>query len=166
MATANNRLVPARAIHPGEILREELQERGIKQKEFAQMIGVQEAYLNEFVEGKRTMDEALATKLEEHLGIPYKTWMNLHKGYLLDNESFIPSVSFHPGTTLAEKVEELGMSVEEFASHSGLPINTVKEVIKGKLSVTEDLAAAFEKMTKIPARFWLQKQNIFHSTTL
>lgn len=88
MATANNRLVPARAIHPGEILCEELQERGIKQKEFAQMIGVQEAYLSEFVECTRNLDEALAMKLEQHLGIPYKTWMNLHKGYLLDSKSF------------------------------------------------------------------------------
>ena len=29
MATRSNRIVPVRAIHPGEILREELQERGI-----------------------------------------------------------------------------------------------------------------------------------------
>ena len=72
---------------------------------------------------------------------------------------FVPPVSFHPGTTLAEKLEELGLSVEEFALRSGLPINTVKEVIEGMRSVTEDLAAAFEKVTKIPVRFWLQKQN-------
>lgn len=158
MTKASNRIVPAKAIHPGEILREELQERGIKQKEYAQMIGVQEVYLNEFVEGKRNMDEALATKLEEHLGVPCKTWMNLHKGYLLDSESFVPPISFHPGITLSEKLEELGMSVEEFATRSDLPINTVIEVIEGKRSVTEELAIAFEKVTKIPARFWLQKQ--------
>ena len=34
MATKNDRRVPARAVHPGEILGEELKERGIKQKEF------------------------------------------------------------------------------------------------------------------------------------
>ena len=33
MATKSKRLVPARAIHPGEVLREELLERGIKQKD-------------------------------------------------------------------------------------------------------------------------------------
>ena len=49
MATKDNRLVPNRAIHPGEILREELRERGIKQKDFAQSIGVQATHLNEFI---------------------------------------------------------------------------------------------------------------------
>ena len=84
MATKSDRLVPVRAIHPGEILREELQERGIKQKDFAQVIGVQSTHLNEFIKGKRNLNEDLAMKLERHLGIPFKTWMNLHNGYVYD----------------------------------------------------------------------------------
>lgn len=84
MATRSNRLVPSRAIHPGEILREELQERGIKQKDFAQSIGVQATHLNEFIKGKRNLNEDLAIKLESQLGIPYKTWMNLHNGYIYE----------------------------------------------------------------------------------
>lgn len=59
MATKNDRRVPARAVHPGEILGEELKERGIKQKEFAQMIDVQPTHLNEFIKGKRNMNEDL-----------------------------------------------------------------------------------------------------------
>lgn len=84
MATKNNRLVPAKAIHPGEILREELLERGIKQKDFAQQIGVQATHLNEFIKGKRNLNEDLAMKLEQHLGISYSTWMSLHNGYVYD----------------------------------------------------------------------------------
>ena len=84
MATKINRLVPARAIHPGEILREELRERGIKQKDFAQTIGVQATHLNEFINGKRNLNEDLAMKLESQLGIPFKTWMNLHNGYMYE----------------------------------------------------------------------------------
>lgn len=83
MATKSNRLVPVRAIHPGEILREELRERGIKQKDFAQQIGFQATHLNEFIKGKRNLNENLAMKLEKNLDIPYKTWMNLHNGYIL-----------------------------------------------------------------------------------
>lgn len=86
MATRSNRLVPARAIHPGEILREELQERGIKQKDFARLISVQPTHLNEFIKGKRNLNEDLAMKLEQHLGISYKTWMNLHNGYMYDSK--------------------------------------------------------------------------------
>ena len=57
MATKSKMLVPARAIHPGEVLREELLERGIKQKEFARMIGVHPTHLNEFIKGKRNLNE-------------------------------------------------------------------------------------------------------------
>ena len=84
MATRSKRLVPVRAIHPGEVLREELRERGIKQKEFAQMIGVAPTHLNEFINGKRNLNENLAIKLEQALGISYKNWMNLHNGYVYD----------------------------------------------------------------------------------
>lgn len=84
MATRSNNPVPVRAIHPGEILREELQERGIKQKDFAQQIGVQPTHLNAFIKGKRNLNEDLAMKLEKHLGIPYKAWMNLQNSYAYD----------------------------------------------------------------------------------
>ena len=84
MATKDNRLIPSRAIHPGEILREELRERGIKQKDFAQSIGVQATHLNEFIKGKRNLNEDLAMKLESQLGISFKVWMNLHNGYMYE----------------------------------------------------------------------------------
>lgn len=87
MATRSNGLVPVRAIHPGEILREELRERGIKQKDFAKQIGMQATHLSEFIRGKRNLNDDLAMKLENHLGIPYKTWMSLHNGYMYDSKA-------------------------------------------------------------------------------
>lgn len=84
MATKSNRLVPARAIHPGEILREELRERGIKQKEFSALIGMQASHLNDFIKGRRNLNGELAMKLEKYLGIPFKTWMSLQSGYEYD----------------------------------------------------------------------------------
>lgn len=83
-ASSSKRLIPARAVHPGEILREELLERGIKQKDFAKMIGVGATHLNEFIKGKRNLSEGLAIKLEKALGISYKNWMNLQAGYTYD----------------------------------------------------------------------------------
>lgn len=87
MATRNNTPVSVRAIHPGEILREELQERGIKQKDFAQLIGVQPTHLNAFIKGKRPLNENLAMKLEKHLEIPFKVWMNLQNDFTYDCKS-------------------------------------------------------------------------------
>ncbi len=65
-------------------MREELRERGIKQNEFARLIGMHASHLNEFIKGRRNLNVDLAIKLEEHLGIPYTMWMRLHDGYMYD----------------------------------------------------------------------------------
>ncbi len=84
METKSSRPIPARAIHPGEILREEFVERGIKQKDFAETIGMSPSHLNEFIKGKRNLNEDLAIKLETYLGIPYSFWINMQAGYEYD----------------------------------------------------------------------------------
>ena len=84
METKVNRLVPFKATHPGEILGEELKARGIKQKAFAEQIGMQSTHLNELIKGKRNVTSDVAIRLENALGIPYKTWMNLQNGYDYD----------------------------------------------------------------------------------
>ncbi len=81
MATRKENPIPVRATHPGEILREELRERGIGQEEFAQRIDMAPFVFNDFINGRRDFDEKFAKKLENHLGIPYTIWMNLQKGY-------------------------------------------------------------------------------------
>ena len=73
-------------------------------------------------------------------------------------KKFVPSVEFHPGITLSEKLKEMGMSVKEFAVRTSKPEKTIFAVIGGKSSVTSDMAVAFESVTKIPAHFWLNMQ--------
>ena len=68
----NDRITGFRAVHPGEILIEELKERGIKQKDLAAKIGILPSHLNELIKGKRS---------EKELGIPYDSWMRLQYGY-------------------------------------------------------------------------------------
>ena len=69
------------AIHPGTILKEELIERGISQKDFAKMIAMQPSHLNEIIKGKRSITKPVADKLEEVLGIPSLDWVNLQIGF-------------------------------------------------------------------------------------
>lgn len=76
-------------------------------------------------------------------------------------KKFVPPVAFHPGVTLSEKLNEMGMGVKEFAELISKPENTILAVINGKSSVTSDMAVAFESVTKIPARFWLNKQRAY-----
>lgn len=84
MATKND--APAlMAIHPGNILKAELVERGISQKDFAHKIGMQASHLSEIIKGKRRINKQTADKLEEALGIPSIDWVNLQTRYDYDS---------------------------------------------------------------------------------
>lgn len=72
----------------------------------------------------------------------------------------LPTV-YHPGETLDEKLQEMGMSVKEFALRVSKPEKTIIAVLKGKSSVTPDMAVAFEMVTKIPANLWLNLQRSY-----
>jgi HTH-type transcriptional regulator / antitoxin HigA len=72
-----------------------------------------------------------------------------------------PQIAFHPGETLAEKLDELGMGPKEFAVRSGKPEKTVIAILKGKSSITPEMAVQFEHVLKIPAHFWLNMQRTY-----
>jgi len=69
-----------------------------------------------------------------------------------------PSIAFHPGETLAEKLEELGMGPKEFAIRTGKPEKTITAVLHGKSNITPEMAVQFEHVLNIPAHFWLNMQ--------
>lgn len=71
---------------------------------------------------------------------------------------YTPPVAFHPGETLAEKLEEMGMSIKEFAIRVTKPEKTIIAIIRGDSSITSDMAVSFESVTQIPAHFWMNKQ--------
>lgn len=71
---------------------------------------------------------------------------------------YFPQIAFHPGETLTEKLEELGMGPKEFAVRTGKPEKTIIAIIKEKSSITPEMAVQFEHVLKIPAHFWLNMQ--------
>jgi len=71
---------------------------------------------------------------------------------------YIPQTISHPGLTLREKLEEMGMSQKEFAVRTGKPEQTIVKVINGESSLTPDMAVQFESVLGIPANFWLNRQ--------
>lgn len=74
------------AIHPGSILKEELKERGVSQKNFAKKIEMQPSHLNEIIKGKRSITKQVADKFEEVLGIPSIDWVKLQMVYDYDTQ--------------------------------------------------------------------------------
>jgi len=79
-------------IHPGETLKEILEDRGISQGELASRIDVTEPYINSVVEGQRPISVSFANKLEYALGIDAKFWINLQAIYdtELEANNYLP----------------------------------------------------------------------------
>lgn len=80
----NKEMTPFIATHPGEMIKDELKERGMTQKQLAAETGIKPSVLSETINGKRGVSLNVAVALEKTLGIPAEIWMNLQTQYDLD----------------------------------------------------------------------------------
>ncbi len=76
-----NNLNPSSPIHPGEMIKDEIEYRGISQKALAAEIGVPASVLNEVLNGKRAVTTEYALLLEAALGIEADLWLRLQSDY-------------------------------------------------------------------------------------
>lgn len=76
-----NNLTPAFPTHPGEILKEEIEYRGISQRKLAQNMGIQYSVLNEILNARRPVTEKTALLFEAALGIDAEPLMRLQLKY-------------------------------------------------------------------------------------
>ena len=75
---------PDIAIPPGECLSEEIEQRGISQKELARRMGRPLNAINEIINGKKAVTAQTALQLEEVIPeIPARFWLNLETDYQL-----------------------------------------------------------------------------------
>jgi HTH-type transcriptional regulator/antitoxin HigA len=68
-------------IHPGETLKEVLEERGMSQKELALRTGVTEPHISSVVNCQKAISVTFAKKLEYALGVDASFWINLQANY-------------------------------------------------------------------------------------
>lgn len=69
------------ALHPGDILQDELDARSIQKTIFAGQLGMKPGHLSELLHGKRHVSAATALKLEKLLGIAAEYWMRVQVYY-------------------------------------------------------------------------------------
>ena len=67
--------------HPGDILKEELQARGISQKRFSEVLSIPYTQLNEILNGKRPVTTDFALMMEAALGINPELLINMQTRY-------------------------------------------------------------------------------------
>lgn len=71
-------------VHPGEYLRETLDELDITQYRLAKVIGVPPRRINEIVHGRRSITADTALRIAAALGTTPEFWLNLQSMYDLD----------------------------------------------------------------------------------
>ncbi|WP_085537234.1 HigA family addiction module antitoxin [Massilibacteroides vaginae] len=87
-----NNLTPSEPVHPGEILKEEIEYRCISQRKLAAQMGVSYSVLNEVLNGKRPVTTEYALLFEAALGIDAEPLIGIQSDYNLQmakqNKSF------------------------------------------------------------------------------
>ena len=78
-----NNLIPFEPTHPGELIKSELECRGISQRKLAAQIGVSYTLLNEVLNEKRSVNTELALLLEAALGISAGLFVRMQASYNL-----------------------------------------------------------------------------------
>jgi addiction module HigA family antidote len=68
-------------VHPGEVLKDELNEVGLTQSSLAKHIGVLPKTINEICRGKRGISVEMAMKLSKALGGSPQFWLNLQNNW-------------------------------------------------------------------------------------
>ncbi len=67
--------------HPGDVLKEELECRGISQKKFSELLGVPYTQLNEILNGKRSVSTDFAFMVEAATNISAELLINMQTRY-------------------------------------------------------------------------------------
>ena len=78
MATLGYSFYP---VHPGEIIKDEMEARKISQREFARQVDMSYTVLNELLNGKRSLSPTNALMFEAALDIPADALMNIQTKY-------------------------------------------------------------------------------------
>ena len=76
-----NNLESSMLIHPGVMIKDEIESRGITQKKLAETTGISPSVLNEMLNGKRAVSTEYALLLEAALGIDADIWIGLQNDY-------------------------------------------------------------------------------------
>jgi addiction module HigA family antidote len=80
MKTANE-ILPTHIFHPGVVLGEEIEFRGLTRRKVAEDMGILPTVLSEIISGKRNITTATAIKIEKALDINALFFLNMQVRY-------------------------------------------------------------------------------------
>ncbi len=150
----------AEVFSPGEYLREELDERGWTQEEFAEILGKSLKQVNEVLQGRSTITISFAQALGAALGTSAELWLNLETAYRLATAEPVPSTIERKGRLRSEfpvrdmqkrgwipkteSVDELERSVFAFYDVTGYEQQTPLAYAAKRLEYSSELSRVQE----------------------
>ena len=73
-------------------------------------------------------------------------------------DEFRPDWTSPPGETISDLLEERDWNQSSFAERMGYTEKHISLLINGRAPLTEETAFKLEKVTEIPAGFWLMRE--------
>ncbi|MDP3641998.1 MAG: addiction module antidote protein, HigA family [Bacteroidota bacterium] len=86
MTTFANELVPGDVFHPSEIIKDEMEARGMRQVDLISQSGYNKGFISLLLKGERNITSSVALVLEKVFAIPAEFWIRLQKNYELNKE--------------------------------------------------------------------------------
>lgn len=74
---------------------------------------------------------------------------------------YAPDSVSAPGETLAEVLQNRGISQTQLADIIGVPAQTIAAIVQGQAALTPDMALQLERVLCVPARFWIQREKLY-----
>ena len=65
-----------------------------------------------------------------------------------------PEIVLHPGETLRERLQEIGMTPAELADRTGMPPELVDRIISGEEMIYPEISPMLEAATGTPSQVW------------
>lgn len=136
MATNETNNTPFRAVHPAEIIKDEIKARSMTQKELAERMGMQAPNVTRLLKGEN-ITASIAQKLEDALGIPADFWMRLQTQYDRDVKDIAVRDENEKAAIVAENMLSSTLNLAEL--YKRLKISAVLYVQEKLLKLEEFL---------------------------
>ncbi len=77
-----------------------------------------------------------------------------------------PDLVIHPGETIADLLQERGITQKELALRTGESESFLSDVIQGKKDISKSLASSLQVIFDVPESFWLNLQANYDAEVL
>ena len=128
----------AETFPPGDVIKEELEERGWSQRDLADIMGVQPSVVSALIKGTKSISLDLARNLAAAFGNNAQFWVNMDAAYRLNLVT-----ERHPATTARSELYEVA-PVNEMIKRGWIESSTDVEVLKTRILKFYDRSALLE----------------------